>query len=114
MSRIFPITSLIDKLTEYIKVKGEMLKLEIMSQVAKILSYAITFLVVALIMLFLVFFAGLTLAVYLNDVLSSAYLGYLIVSGIILFSLIIILLLLRSGKIQRWLESLLINIGRND
>ncbi len=112
--RIFPITTLIEKLEEYLKVKGEQLKLELMGHTAKVLSYAVTFSLVALIALFLFFFIYLTLAVYLNSVLNSEFYGYLIVSGIILLKLLILVLLLKSGRIQKWIESIIVKIGEDE
>ncbi|MFT5570789.1 MAG: hypothetical protein ACI9RP_002847, partial [Cyclobacteriaceae bacterium] len=39
MAAMFPINKLVDKLTEYLKVKGDQLKLDVLSQVARILAY---------------------------------------------------------------------------
>lgn len=112
--KIFPITTLIDKLEDYLKVKGEKLKLEIMGHTAKVLSYAITFILLGVIGLFFFLFIYLSLAVYLNHLLDSIYLGYLIISGFILLQIVIIMLLLKTGKIQKWLESMILNLGDDE
>ncbi|MFY0689886.1 MAG: hypothetical protein JXQ90_22135 [Cyclobacteriaceae bacterium] len=114
MAKFLLINSLIDRLTELIKLKGEQLKLEAMSYLARVLAFTIVISVVSLIAFFLIFFLALTLAVYLNQLLDSQFLGYLIVSGIILIKLIISLFLLRSGKMQKWLESMIIQTGESD
>ena len=114
MSKILPINRLIDKLTEYLKLKGEQLKLEILSHVARILAYVITFIIIGLIASFLGLFVALTLAVFLNHVLDSIYLGYVIVSGLLLILLIIFILLLKTEKIQRWLEAMIVKIGSDE
>ena len=114
MSKILPINRLIDKLTDYIKLKGEQLKLEILSHVARVLAYAITFIIIGLIAAFLGLFAALTLAVYLNYLLDSVFLGYIIVSGLLLVLLLIFVLLLKTEKIQRWLEAMIIKIGTDE
>ena len=114
MAKFLVFQSLIDKLTEYLKLKGEQLKLEVMAQVAKVLAHVITFFLVAFVGLFFGFFIMITLAVFLNDVLDSEYLGYLIVSGALLLKLIIIVMMLRTGKVQRWLEALILKIGENE
>ncbi|MFT6852521.1 MAG: Na+/proline symporter [Cyclobacteriaceae bacterium] len=111
MAAMFPINKLVDKLTEYLKVKGDQLKLDVLSQVARILAYTITFILIGLIASFLVLFISLTLALYLNHLLESVYLGYVIISGVILILLIILILLLKTQKIQLWLESMIIKIG---
>ena len=59
-----------------------------MGHVAKILAHVITYSIVALILFFLGFFVALTLAVYLNTILESAYLGYVIICGVMLLELI--------------------------
>ena len=114
MSKILPINRLIDKLTDYIKLKGEQLKLEILSHVARVLAYAITFIIIGLIAAFLGLFAALTLVVYLNYLLDSVFLGYIIVSGLLLVLLLIFVLLLKTEKIQRWLEAMIIKIGTDE
>lgn len=105
---------LIDKLTEFAKIKGEQIKLEVMGHVAKFMAHLITFLLLSFIGLFFGFFVMLTLAVYLNSVLNSFYLGYLIVTGFLLILLIIIILMLRSGKAQRWLESVILKMSEDE
>jgi uncharacterized BrkB/YihY/UPF0761 family membrane protein len=114
VARIFPINNLMDKLTEYIKLKGEQLKLEVLSHVARILAYVITFLIIGLVVSFLGLFAALTLAVILNHFLDSVYLGYVIVSGLLTIVLVILILLLRTEKIQRWLEAMIVKLGSDE
>ncbi len=81
-----------------------------MGKVAKVLSVLIVFIVLMMIGFFFAILAGITLSVYLNHVLGSPYLGYVIVSGTVLLIIIIILLLLRTGKVQAWLESAILNV----
>ena len=111
--RLFPIPKLLDKLQEYLKVKGDQLKLEVMGQTAKVLSYTIIFIFTGLIALFFGFFIGLAFAVYLNEVFDSQYLGYFIISGAILLILVVLLILLKTGKIQRWIEVVILKIGND-
>lgn len=94
--------------------RGEQLKLEIMVRLAKILSIVIVFLMLALIGFVFMIIAGIALSEYLNDVMTSQFLGYIIVSGFILLVIIIIGLLLKSGKIQSWLENVILKIGEEE
>ncbi len=82
-----------------------------MGHTARIMALVITFLIIGMIALFLGFFIGLTLAVFLNDILDSQYMGYLIVSGFTLLMLIILIILLKTGSIRKWLETLILKIG---
>jgi len=102
---------LIEKVSEYIRLRGEKLKLDIIAQVSRLLAHLVAFMTIALIALFLVIFLSLALGAYLNAVLESPHLGYLIVAGIYLIILILIVLLLRSNKIQNWLEALFISLS---
>ena len=104
------INNLLDKVSEYIRIRGEKLKLDIITQVSKILAQFIVLGSIALIFLFLIVFLSLALGAYLNALLESPHYGYLIVSGIYLLMLLGLFLLLRSNKMQNWLEELFINM----
>ena len=104
------ISALLDKLTDYLKIRGDQLKVDVLARLAKVLAYAIVFVLIGFLGIFFLIFAGFTFSIYLNEVLESTYLGYLIVTGIIFLKLVIIFLLLKTGKVQKWLEKLLINI----
>lgn len=105
--------SVIEKINEYIRVRGEKLKLDIITHVSRILAHFVAFLTIAVIGLFFLIFISIALGTYLNYILDSYFLGYLIVSGIYLLALIAIILLLKSKKLQNWLETLFINLSEN-
>ncbi len=106
--------NLIDKISEYIRLKGEKLKLEIITQISRLLAHLVAFLFIAVIGVFFLIFASLSLGAYLNWVLDSTFLGYLIVGGLYFIILIGIFFLLRSNKIQNWLETLFISLSENE
>ncbi len=89
------------------------MKLEIMAKVAKILAVVIVFILLALIGFFFLLLAGIALSEYLNTLLDSTFYGYLIVSGLILLIMITLISLLKSGRIQSWLESFILKIGED-
>ena len=99
------LSELVDKLTRYIQLKAELIKLQLMARMAKVLSQLIVIGLVLLFGFFLLFFLSFALGSFLNKVLESPFLGHLIVAGGYLLSLIILLLLVRSGNIQSWIES---------
>ena len=107
------INKVLDKLTEYLRLKGEAIKLDIISQVSVLLAHVVAFLFLGVIAFFLFIFLSIALSAYLNQVLESFYLGYLIIAGGYLVILVIIFLLLRTRKIQNWLESVFIRISEN-
>lgn len=107
------INKLLDRVTDYIRVRGEKLKLDIIAQTSRLLAHFVTFLCIAVIVLFMLIFLSLALGAYLNAVLNSPHLGYLIVAGIYLIFLFAMIILLRSNKMQAWLETLFINLTEN-
>lgn len=102
---------LVDKLTGYIRIKGEKLKLEIIAIVAKLLAHLVAFLMLGFIGFFLLVFLSISLGAYLNMVLESTFWGYVIVSGIFFIFFLAVVLLLKSQKIQNWLEAAFIRIS---
>lgn len=98
------ISSVLDSLTEYIQVKGEKIKLQVMAKVATFLGTFVAFLLLLILAMFFVGLVSVAAGAYLNEVLRSNYLGYLIVSGVFLIKIIIMILLIRAKKIQKWLE----------
>ncbi len=107
------INKLLEKITEYLRLKGEKLKLDIIAQISRIMAHVLAFLFLGIIAFFLFIFLSLALGAYLNQVLESTYYGYLIVAGAYLVLLITIFLLLRTNRIQNWLESTFIRISEN-
>lgn len=102
---------LTEKLTEYLRLKGEKLKLEIISQVARLLAYFAIIMLIGLISLFLFVFLSLAASAYINLLLDSSYLGHLILAGFYLLCLFVLMLFLKSNKLQIWLEALFIRFG---
>lgn len=107
------INNLLDKLSAYIQVRGEKIKLDIIAQVSKLLAHFVGFLLVGLVGFFFFVFGSIALGAFLNELLESVYYGYLILTGFYLLLLIIVLLLLRSRKIQKWLEAFFVNLSEN-
>jgi high-affinity Fe2+/Pb2+ permease len=107
------INNLLEKLSSYIKVKGEKIKLDIIAQVSKLLAHFVAFLLVGLVGFFFFVFGSIALGAYLNEVLDSVYFGYLILTGFYLILLLIVILLLKTKKIQKMLEAFFVNLSEN-
>ncbi len=105
------INNVIDRITEYLKIKGEKLKLDIIASVSKIMAYAISFILILLVGFFFLVFASITIGAIINEALESSYIGYLIISGFYFLMLIILFLLLRTKKVQNLIEKLLMQIN---
>ncbi len=105
------IGQLIENLTGYIKVKIELLKLDLIEELSKGIANIFSFLIVIILGLFVLGFGSLALAVFLNSYLSSAYLGYLIITGLFLFFFGITIWMAKTGKLKRIVEDQILEVG---
>lgn len=102
-------STVVDRITEYLKIKGQQIKLEIVSRSARLLSHVIVVGLLTVLGLFFLFFTSFGFSVLLNELFESAYLGYLIVAGVYFLVILLIAILGRAGVIQRWIETVIIN-----
>jgi len=102
------VNSLIDKIISLIKIKGDQVKLEFISRFSTFLAISILFLMLVFLSLLMLIFLSLGIAVIFNEFLMSAYWGYLIASAFFFLMIIMVLWMARSGKIQSWLEEVII------
>ncbi len=93
-----------EALAGYLKVKIELLKLDLTEHISRILAQVIAFLIIFIVGMFALAFASVALANYLNQLWGNAYSGYLVIAGLYLTISLIILYTLKSGKIQKQLE----------
>ncbi|SNT19607.1 Putative Holin-X, holin superfamily III [Ekhidna lutea] len=94
----------IDNIVEFIEIKTEQIKLRIIARVARMLSGVIAVSMIGLFAMFFIFFLSFAFAEMINHGLDSTYLGYLIIAGAYLLIIILVLLLVKSRKLQRWIE----------
>ena len=95
----------ISKLKEYVDVKTEQIKLLVLARMASVLSNVISLSIVLLFSFFMIFFVSFALANLFNEIFESTYLGYLLISAGYLLVIILVLILMKSGIIQGWIES---------
>ncbi len=105
------LTALINRLTEYFKIKAEQIKLQVIGHVAKLLSHVIVFSLLAILGLFLVFFVSFAMGSLLNEIFESNYLGHLTIAGVYFLLILIIALLSKTGRIQDWLEQAILKMS---
>ncbi len=108
------IGDIVEKITEYIQIKTELIKLKVIGHVSRVLSNVIAIALIGVIAFFFFFFLSFSLGSYLNSLLESEFLGHLIVAGFYLLLIIIIFLLVKTGKIQSWLENLILKIAEQE
>lgn len=100
----------IDNIVEFIEVKTEQIKLKIISRVAKMLSGVIAISLFGVLSLFFIFFLSFAFAELINLGLNSTYLGYLIIAGAYLIIIVIVFLLVKSRKLQKGIENLIVKL----
>ncbi len=105
MSKFLKIDELIDTVTEYVKVKMELIKLNMIEELSGIISQLIALTLILTVFTFFLFFGSITLSLFLNDIWHSPYLGYLAVTTFYLLMVFFFVYLLQSGKLQEAVEN---------
>lgn len=116
---ILNLDKLVDFITKFVELKLELYELKVKEQLVVIISSFATLALIISFGLFMIFFGSLALGFYLNGVLESRFLGFLIV-GLIYFVICIILVLFKDKIITNHLfqalfsDSLTINDDEQD
>lgn len=105
VSDILKINKIKDLLSKYIKVKVELLKLDLTEHISNIIAQVIAYLIILLMSMFVLGFASLAVAHTINEYYGSRQLGYWVISGVYFVMLLVILFFLKSGKLGSLIES---------
>lgn len=97
--KIFDFNKLTETVSAYIETRVELLKLDLREQSVKFLAKLLTWGIVISTALTAIFFLSLGLTAFLNEVLNSSFLGYVVVAG--LYILIGLCTYLMRGKIEK-------------
>lgn len=108
------IGEIVERITEYIQIKTEQVKLKIVGYISRILANVLALFFIILIGFFFLFFLSFSIGSLLNEVFESAFLGHLLISAFYLLLIIIVLMLVKFGKIQGWLEFLILKIAEQE
>ena len=100
----YRMAGLIGRITEYVKLKIQQIKLELVGHIARLMSQLLVVLFLVVLALFMILFLSFAASAFLNELLESNYLGYLIVAGLYFIAFLIIGMLAKSGRIQGWIE----------
>ena len=98
-----------ETISNYIKVRLELFKLDLTEHISHILAQLIAYLIILIISTIVITFLSIALAQYLNTQLESTSIGYVIVSAIYLIILLIVYYFLKSGKLKAYFESILVD-----
>lgn len=97
--KIFDLNKLTETVSEYIETRIELLKLDFQEQFVKFMAKALTWGILLLCGLTILFFISFGLAELLNEALQSHYLGFLLVGS--LYLLIAIIIYLSRNTIEK-------------
>ena len=108
------IGKVIQNITEYIEIKTEQIKLKIVARLARTLSAVLSSSFVAMMGLFFILFLSFAVALSLNSYFENDYAGFYIIAGFYFLIILITFILVKTKKIQRWFESLIIKIAEQE
>ena len=85
----------------YIKAEIDKISATAKAQALEVMPKVVLFALLGLLGLFLLTFASITLALFLNSVLDSSFYGFLIVTGLYLIGVIFLVLIRNNDRLQR-------------
>ncbi|MDN5203954.1 phage holin family protein [Fulvivirgaceae bacterium BMA10] len=94
----------IKNLIGFVETKIELLKLDVREEISKVLAKLIAIIVLLLLCFLMIIFLSLALGNYLNDILESSFLGYLIVAAVYLILIAIMNFLKNSGSFKKMID----------
>ena len=105
---------LLDNLTGFIETKVEIIKYDIKEDFSKAALSIVLILLSALLVLLFIVLSSVGLSIYVNQLIGSAYMGYLIVASGYLTLLFILILLYRNNRIRDRLQQFIFNLLRRE
>jgi uncharacterized membrane protein len=105
LAKFLNVDRVIDSALDYLKVKTDIIKLDILERLSGLAALFISFLVVFIVFMFFIAFLSLTIGNVLNDALNSSFWGYAIISFLYFVFLLVIIYVLRSGMLKSIIES---------
>lgn len=107
---LFKTNTIVDVAQQLFQSKIENWKLEFYKKLSDVLASIILIIIISFIFLMMLLFLGFGLSFYLNIVLDSSYLGFLIVGGIFMIGAWIMSLTIRSGYFQHKLYAIIMRV----
>ena len=107
---LFKSGAVLDAVQSVFQSKVESWKMDFYRKLSDILASVILLIIVSFVFLIMLLFLGFGLSFYLNNLLESNYLGFLIVGGLFLITAWIMSMSIRSGSLQRKLVNMMMRI----
>jgi len=108
--QLFKTGAVVDTVQLLFQSKIENLKMDFYKKLSDVLASIILIIIISFVGLMMLLFLGFGLSFYLNIVLESSYLGFLIVGGLFMIAAWLMSLTIRSGYLQHKLYKTMLNI----
>ncbi len=99
--RLLGLEVLLDNLKGYIETKIELIKIEAQEKLTTLITVILVFFCVAVFGVLAFFFLNFALALYLNQLCDSNFLGFVILGSFYLLIMILLILSINKGFIHR-------------
>lgn len=103
-----PISSIKDKVTQYLQLKFELIRLEVIERLVNVMGYFAFIIIAIFLFFFLSFFVFMGVAAWLGTMLNSPALGYFATAGIIL--VVVVLIVMCSKPIIRFFAGRMVSM----
>lgn len=108
--QLFKSGAVVDTVQSLFQSKVENLKMDFYRKLSDVLASIILIIIISFVFLMMLLFLGFGLSFYLNIILESSYLGFLIVGGIFMVAAWMMSLTIRTGYLQDKLYAILMRI----
>jgi len=105
--------SVLSKVKEYLQVRFDLIRLEVVDSTSQLLSILITFLFLVVVVSFFLFFISYATANYISTAVGIRYVGYFVVAGVY-FVIAIVFLLIQNKAIRTPIMNRLIKMILKD
>lgn len=99
--KLLGVNALIDNLKGYVETKIELLKIEVQEKLTTLITVVLVLFCISIFGVLAFFFLNFALAFYLNQLLDSIFLGFLILGFFYLLILIVLVFSISKGSIHK-------------
>ena len=99
--KLLGVNTLIDNLKGYVETKIELLKIEAQEKLTTLITFFLILFCIAIFGVLAFFFLNIALALFLNQLLASAFLGFVILGSFYLLILIALVFSVSKGTIHK-------------
>ena len=107
---LFKSNAIVDVAQQLFQSKIDNWKMDIYKKLSDVLSSIILIIVISFVFLMMLLFLGFGLSFYLNIILDSSYLGFLIVGGLFMVAAWVMSLTIRTGYFQHKLYTIIMRV----